>query len=277
MNKRGIGILLIIIIAILAFGAIYLISKTQLASPQFSPLGKNASKNNTGNFVSPENATGVKKLPDLIVQELSASHSFNGSIYSVYTLATIKNIGDATAGESYTRFLANYQNNLRYVLTRSLGAGQSIIVNSSNPFRLPAGMYIITSNADWFSNVTEKSETNNEKIINFTLGPDLVITKINFTSRQEGNGTNYTVTFNAIIKNIGTYSAGRSTARFEVLNRGFKYVATDSLSVNAERLLISTFTVPQGNHTAVVTADWFSNVTEADETNNERRLSFRIP
>jgi len=106
--------------------------------------------------------------------------------------------------------------------------------------------------------VTESDETNNEKNITFsaTSLSDLVVQDIIWTPTNTSIGE--TVTFTATIKNQGLGSSSSSRAYFSTTKISF------------------TWNAQAGPHTFKAVVDKDNTVTESDETNNEKTITFSI-
>ena len=188
MNKRGLeGIwtVVIVISIILSVTAIIVAYSNQ---PQLAPTGEGPSFQRAGNQTHTEcinNNTcvvvqgpgqnqcaansdcqgGNQTLPDLIVQFLTVSiGNQTDNQTDVILFATIKNIGNANAGNSTTRFSVSPFGGQRLAPTSALSPGQSTVVSAS--YLLSGGNYTAITNADWFDVVTELKEDNND----FTIG-----------------------------------------------------------------------------------------------------------
>ncbi len=136
-----------------------------------------------------------------------------------------------------------------------------------------AGIHNISITADAGNIVTESDETNNDKEISFsTMTPDLVIEDISWL--MEYPLSNNDVTFVITIKNQGSDTSGVSTLKYSVdesidLHKDITPLpAGESITVN----IISV--IESGEHTVDVYIDPDDEITEIDETNNDKSLSF---
>ena len=140
----------------------------------------------------------------------------------------------------------------------------------------PVCNLVMNSNKNAIANFTY-NQTNQ------TLLPDLDI--ISFTSvvGLESNFSNqsYQLTLTAMIKNIGTASAGVSTTRFNVLPvGGQKLISISPIGVNQTRTVFVIYDnmTAGNNYNSTANADWFNNVTESNESNNGAGpIYFTIP
>ena len=106
--------------------------------------------------------------------------------------------------------------------------------------------------------------------------PDLVISSL--THSPASPTTADQITFTAVVKNIGTGSAGASTLLFQI--GGESSPPTFSVPALAPN---ATFTVQRQlilgvaqNYTTTATADVNNNVTESDEANNQSTDTFSV-
>lgn len=191
MNKRGLETIWIVVIVIAIILSVIAIIVAYSNQPQLAPRtpyvgaigpgGGNQThaeciNNNTcvvvqgpGQDECNTNADcqgGNQTLPDLIVQFLTVSiGNQTGNQTDVILFATIKNIGNANAGNSTTRFSVSPFGGQSLAPTSALSPGQSTVVSAS--YLLPGGNYTAITNADWFDNVIESNENNNDLMIGF--------------------------------------------------------------------------------------------------------------
>ena len=131
----------------------------------------NANKNVNAQFDlnNQTNQTG----PDLDIISFSASvgngttNSTNVTTYTVVLFASIKNIGNANAGSTTTRFSIP-AGGPRLVSTPPINVGQTVMVQASYDGMF-AGSHSATANADWYNVVIESNEGNNGASINFNV------------------------------------------------------------------------------------------------------------
>ncbi len=232
--------------------------------------------------------------PDLNIQTANISPvniSSGGTLNLNYT---IRNIGTATAGYSYTRFyLSNdcaYSSNDTYIGQRylqSLSAGVSSTVSNYSlniPTSIPAGIHYLIIKADGSNTVSESNENNNTSCHSFNINsipttPDLSIQNCNTnpTSITVGNTTSVSYS----VKNIGAVTSGYSYTRFYLSNDctyssndiyiGQRYLQSLSAgatsNVSSHQVSIPTNISP-GNYRLIIKTDGSNLVTESSESNN---------
>jgi subtilase family serine protease len=255
---------------------------------------------NTGDIVEVNDANNVgvstKSIivgPDLTPTTTPATPSAKtpGAIFNVTT--AVKNQGGGAAGPfDVTVYLstdAAFGGGDVAVGTRRVTAGLAAGATSSGPVTVTmpasqtAGTYFLIVRADAGNEVTEASETNNERAnaVQFIVGTDLTPTATPATPTAKAPGATFNVTTR--VKNLG----GAAAAPFDVT----VYLSTDAtfgggdLAVGTRRVIAGlaagatssgpvTVTIPAnqsaGAYFLIVRADAAGEVTEANETNNER-------
>ena len=191
MNKRGIGILgiILIIAVVVAVGTVYftLSSETlQLAprGPSLDAGGGNithlecinntctvvqGSGNNTCDFRG-QACGGNQTLPDLIITNLTidvqlvegngTGNETNETFYRATVFVTVKNIGDASTGTSFRTRIDVSSFSPRNIFTSALVPNQRItIIDVYSP--IDEGSYNVTSFADILFQIGESNESNN--------------------------------------------------------------------------------------------------------------------
>jgi subtilase family serine protease len=229
------------------------------------------------------NATRL--LPDLITG-LSADRTelYVGESFTVTerTLNIGRGRAKASSTASHMVFRGNGYGNggSAYVPKPVLRPGQYADYNGTF-YCGDVGNYTFSAQADYFNNVTESNETNNNAwaAVNVTCtapqGSDLVT---RFDKATIGNYTYYpsngrifipfntNVTFYETTSNIGGAFASPSTTVIGTVS-GRHYLAKPSIAPNSS--IQSTFTYKcRWDETINVTADYFGEVSESNESNN---------
>ncbi len=114
----------------------------------------------------PTNITNTS-MPDLIVDSISVFSSFNITQNITYIYAYIKNIGNAVAGQSTTRFNIIQTNEIVFRSTPSISPGGIASVYASSTKIWQGGTFTVFVNADWYNAVNESSEFNNVRNLTF--------------------------------------------------------------------------------------------------------------
>jgi subtilase family serine protease len=210
--------------------------------------------------------------PDLVVQDITFSPA-EASVGDNLTIAvTIKNQGSGRADSSrLTCYIDDVARGYQDVSVLDTGA----TATKTFTWGAEAGQHIIKAVADFSNQITESNETNNELTVTFsTLSPDLVVQDISWSMENPLISDN--MTFISTIKNQGKGRAGRSQLTYYIDNVSKGYL--DVPEIKAGDIVAETFclSVWTGSHTVKVVADSGNQVTEIDESNNEKTLDFSI-
>ena len=215
-------------------------------------------------------------LPDLIVESLTHSPPNPTTADTITFTAVVKNIGSATAGPSTLEFRIGGETpgtpQVRFAVP-SLAPGASHTVQRQLVLSVAQG-YQNTATADVDNEIAESNEANNVTIDLYTVTqalPDLVVESL--THSPANPTTADTITFTAVVKNIGVATAGPSTLEFRIGGEtpGTPQVrfAVPSLGPGAshtvQRQLV--LSVAQG-YQNTATADIDNQVAESDESTN---------
>ncbi|MFC1913652.1 CARDB domain-containing protein [Chloroflexota bacterium] len=208
--------------------------------------------------------------PDLILQNIAWFPENPATGDAVTFTATIKNQGSGKADESLIAFYIN-DSPINHQELPEINPGAT--VTKTFTWTAEVGSYIIRAVADDANNITESSETNNEKKITFaTAAPDLTVQDITWALENPSNVED--ITFTIIIKNRGNKQAGYFHIAYYTDD---VHLATDHMEpMDAGATMTRTFTwaAPKGPHSIRTVVDSDDNVTESDETNNEQNLAF---
>jgi subtilase family serine protease len=158
------------------------------------------------------------------------------------------------------------------------------VIDTSN---LSVGMHTVWFAADVFGSVTEVSESNNTGSFTFTVTaaqphPDLVVDGIN-APLSVVKGASFD--FSYVVKNIGTGSTTFSSQAVYLLDdlssvpTGEALGIVGPLAAGATGPVTDSFYTTNlsiGQHTLYVLADWGNTLTELDEANNWREITFNV-
>ncbi len=209
-------------------------------------------------------------LPDLVIEGITLSPTRPSIGDKVTFTISIKNQGSGKAGSSHVYFYVdNARQNSAFVNTIEPGATANITFT----WTAEAGTHAIKAVADSNSVVTESDETNNDYTYVFSvLAPDLIVENITWSPANPSVGDR--VTFTVTIKNQGYIPARFSQVDFRIdgASRGYQ----DVPSIDAGAAVTKTFTwiAKAGSHEIKAIADVLNQVTEGDETNNEKTVTF---
>ena len=227
---------------------------------------KAVSENNENN--NENKVTVIPLMPDLAVGTVTWSPADMPVGSKVTFNINIENQGNLSAGSSRVAYyvdgsIAGYNDIDR------LGAGAS--VSRSFPWVIAAGSHTITIVADSNDQVFELYEDNNSKVVNIPL-PELIVKDITWSPPEASIGDN--VTFTAAIHNQGPGQT--SDLRVACYIDGLLLNSRDLPKINPEGSAAVSFvwTTTAGKHDIKMFADYGNRVTEVDETNNEKKISF---
>ena len=102
--------------------------------------------------------------------------------------------------------------------------------------------------------------------------PDLIIETIMWSPQNPSVGD--TVTFTVTVKNQGSTQAGSSYVYYFIDGVQYTYDSVYSINSGASRTETFTWKIQQGVHTIVAVADYRGQITENNESNNEKTISF---
>ena len=208
--------------------------------------------------------------PDLIIADKHETALDNCSFTVTYT---VENIGNCNASASDTTIYIDDVN----VLEDPVGelAAGGTYTNTVGPFSCTScDILNITVEADNNNDVTECNETNNNMTNTYVCpGPDLIVFDKYETALGDGS---FNVTYT--VKNIGNCNAGASNTTITVDGTATEYPAPALSSDQCYKDTVGPFDcTPCMTVTVTVKADNDDDVTECNETNNEKTNTFVCP
>ena len=211
--------------------------------------------------------------PDLIVIELTwaPTAEFNDG-EQIPVFATLHNTGSgATLRDFSVRFEIDGVFIGSHVVTGGLTAGQSKV--ASQVWTSQVGIHVLTATVDETNAIEEADENNNTLSLALPDVPatDLVLISLTWAPPAEIIDVEEVV-FTATVKNISENSTSRDfNVRFEIDN-GFigQTRITGDFPAGQERQATLTWTARVGLHEVKAIADHDQEVTESNESNNER-------
>ncbi len=216
-------------------------------------------------------ATLPTMIPDLIISSITGSPE-NPSIEDTVTFTvTIKNQGNGKAGSSRVYFYVD-DSHLGYQDVPELNVGAS--ETKTFTWTAQAGLHDIKAVADHLDLIAESDETNNETMVTFPI-PDLIIKSI--TGSPETPSIGAIVTFTVTIMNQGTSLADSSHIHFYVDDSSLSYEDVPELGAGATATKVFTWTAQAGTQIIKAVVDSDSEVSENDETNNEKTVTLSVP
>jgi len=208
--------------------------------------------------------------PDLIIESITGSPA-GPSIGDTITFSvTIKNQGSASADFSRVYFYIDGSSR-GYQEVQEIDADAT--VTKTFTWTAQAGSHAIKAVADPNDTVTESDEDNNEKTVTFPA-PDLIIEAISWSPENPQKGDN--VTFSVTLKNQGSDRADSSRVYFYTDGSSRGYQDVQGIDVDATVTKTFTWTAQVGSHAIKAVADPDDTVTESDEDNNEKTVTFSV-
>ena len=135
------------------------------------------------------------------------------------------------------------------------------------------GQHTLKAVVDKDNHVIEGDEANNERTVTFTtLAPDLVIPDITWSPQNPSRDDD--VTFNIAIKNQGGGRADPSLLGYYIDGVYQSLLNVGSLEAGASVNITFTWQAQPDEHNIKAVADFPGNLTEADDANNEKTVTF---
>ena len=218
-------------------------------------------------------------VADLVVFSLTHSPASPTTVDQITFTAVVKNIGTGSAGASTLSFRIGGESSPPTFSVPALAPGATYTAQRQLVLGVAQG-YTNTAIADVDNDVTESNEANNQTtdtfIVSATSPPDLVV--FSLTHSPASPTTVDQITFTAVVKNIGTGSAGASTLSFRIGGESspptFSVPAlAPGATYTAQRQLV--LGVAQG-YTNTAIADVDNDVTESNEANNQTTDTFSV-
>ena len=207
--------------------------------------------------------------PDLVVQSITWEPGEPSRGDPVVFTITILNQGNSRAKANTVNLYID-GNSRGYQDIPAIEPGETI--TKTHNWVALLGQHTIKAAVDHKDQVSEGNETNNELTATFTtIPPDLVVSEI--TWDPENPSKNDTVTFIVTVENQG---GGRSDpchlAYF--FNDEYKSsLAVSSLESEASENVTFTWTALEEEHEVRASVDFYGNITESDESNNDYTVS----
>lgn len=208
--------------------------------------------------------------PDLTIDTITWSPENPSAGDTVTFTIIIKNQGSGKASNSRTAY---YIDNNYFTSALFDPMNPDATGNKTFTWTARAGSHNIKAVADYNNEVTESDEDNNEKTVVFsTLTPDLTIDTITWS--PAGPSIGETVTFDVMIKNQGNGRASSSRVYFYVDSSYKGYQEVQAIEAGATANKTFTWKAQVGSHDIKAVADHNKKVTESDENNNEKTITF---
>ncbi len=208
--------------------------------------------------------------PDLVIESITWSPASPSTGDIVTFTVTINNQGDIIASPSHVAYYIDGSSR-GYHDVQELDAGATVIKNFT--WTAQAGAHAIRAVADMGNKVPESNENNNEQTVTFPP-PDLIIDKI--TWWPENPIIDDIVTFTVSINNPGSGRAAASDVYLYIDDSSQGYKTVQEIDAGANVTMTFTWTAQEGSHTIRAVADGANTITESDESNNEKAVTFSV-
>jgi subtilase family serine protease len=219
--------------------------------------------------------------PDLVVSMINFSPGLPVEGDEVTLWVFVKNKGMAQAGASGVQVRVGGETNPPVIPVPALNPSQQFKYTRKVTFN-HGGNFIVTATADAGNAVVESHETNNVKKKTIRVKsrrPDLIISKANFSPGSPD--TNSEITFWLFVKNIGQTRSEPSMSDIDITPKpafsGYQGQPVPALNPGQEWRFSKKFTLDKpGNYTATIKADRDRQVDEANEHNNQKKISVHV-
>jgi uncharacterized repeat protein (TIGR01451 family) len=210
--------------------------------------------------------TITTRAADLIVQSITWLPSVPSRGDTVTFSVTIKNQGNAaTSATNADFFIDNASRGAQDIPALDPSATTMITYTWTALF----GQHTIKAAADVVNNVKESNESNNELTVTYTTAaPDLIIDKITWSPLNPSKGDSMSV--NATVKNQGQGRADACHIAYFIDGELKTTIPVNALETNTSVNITFAWTVTADKHQVRTVIDYFQNVSESDESNNEK-------
>lgn len=273
----------------------YYIDDNYLANDYVSSIGPSASAEHTFTWTAEVGTHTVKAVVDYREQVTESNESNNQKTYTLSTLGpdlsidsitwspsdpnvgstvifnvTIRNQGAVAANSNRVDFYIDGISR-GYKDVERINPGGTLTKTFS--WFAKAGTHDIKAIVDENDAVPETDEDNNEMTVLFSaLLPDLIIDDISWSPTEPSLSDN--VSFTVTVTNQGSGVSGNSTINFYVDDTYLDTERTSKLEAGASENVTFSWIVVVGTHDIKVVIVTGGVITESDETNNEKTVTF---
>jgi subtilase family serine protease len=225
--------------------------------------------NETNETNNTKTYTITTRTADLIVQSITWTPSNPSRGDAVTISIVIKNQGNAVS--RLTNINLYIDGNSRGTQDIPAINPSGTVTNTYSWFAM-VGQHPLKAVVDEMNNVKESNETNNERTVTFsTAAPDLIIEKIVWSPLNISK--NDTVSVNATVKNQGSGTADSCQMAYYIDNELKSTLEVIALQAGASVNITFNWTALPDKHEIKAVIDYYKNVTEIDENNNEKTAS----
>ncbi len=207
-------------------------------------------------------------MPDLAINTVTWSPADIPTGHEITFNINIENQGSLSAGPSRITYYID-DNFIGYADIGQINAGD--VVTEHLVWTAAAGLHTIAIVADSTNQVDEIDEANNSKVITLPP-PDLLVQDVTWSPSDVSIGD--TVTFSATFVNRGSSKTQVAQASYYV--DGLSAGSLDIPEIEPAASITGSFewVAEAGTHSIGITADTNNRVTESDETNNDKEITF---
>ena len=223
--------------------------------------------------------TPVPAVPDLVVSSLSHSPASPITTDTITFTAVVKNVGTGQADASLLSLKVGGETTPPTFSVPALAPGATYEVQRELVLGVAQG-YLVTAKADVNNDVAESNEDNNQRTDTLSVAAagvaDLVVSSLSHSPASPI--TTDTITFTAVVKNVGTGQADASLLSLKVGGETtpptFSVPAlAPGATYEVQRELV--LGVAQ-NYLVTAKADVNNDVAESNEDNNQRTDTFHV-
>jgi len=210
-------------------------------------------------------------LADLYVQDISWAPAGASVGDTVTFTVTVKNRGN---GRAYDTSVACSIGDI-YLESVPVGPmAPAATVTKTFTWTAEAGSHTISAVADYFNEIPESNEDNNEKMVTYPFPPDLAIETITWSPEEPSVGDNVTITVAINNRGSGRANYFRVVYYIDDVHTGFEDVAPLAPGATENRSFV--WVAEAGSHVIRVIADSYERVVESDEDNNEMSTELSV-
>ena len=216
-------------------------------------------------------------LSDLVVENIKWTPESSSIGDSITFTTTIKNQGNGSSSNGNVHFYFD-DSTTQYTYKPINGITAGSLTTVSFIWKAQPDFHTLTAIIDKNNNIDESNELNNEKNVTFSIVslPDLIVQNITWTPGSCTIGD--TVTFTATIKNQGTQKSENSIINFyfDGSNTVYTHQILPEISAGSIKKVTFTWIAQKGSHTIKAVVDKDNAVTEINEKNNEKTITFSV-
>ena len=210
--------------------------------------------------------------PDLVIDKIWwDGEPKKGDNVKIYV--RVKNVGNGDAESSYTKLEVDGESlGIKYTNSLSVGETETLTFNWKAD---KCGDVTVKATADWYDDVDEENEYNNEKSVKLYVEcryPDLIVDSI-WTDKKPKIGENFKIYVK--VKNIGKKDASKFYVLIEFCGKKYT-IPINYLSAGGSKTVSTNTYCNKCNTKIKVTVDYNDKVDEENEYNNYKEKSINL-